>query len=233
MPRGLRLDIPHIPLHITQRGINRGAVFVHDDDRQHYLMLLAESARDNDVSIHAYVLIGNHVHLLVSATRPDAASDTLRQVGQNYVPAFNRRHRRTGTRWEGRFKSCLVNTDQYLLTVYRYIELNSVRASMVQTPEDHPWSSIHSNLGLKIDPLVTPHETFLTMAGNPLDRHTAYRSWLRAGVSDDEIDAIRAHLKQGRALGDRRFQAMIEKTLGQPASTRPRGRPPNSRDKQD
>ena len=111
-------------------------------------MLLTESARDNDMAIHAYVLMGNHVHLLVSTTRPGALSDAMRQLGQNYVPAFNRRHRRTGTLWEGRFKSCLVSTDHYLLTVYRYIELNPVRAAMVQAPEDHPWSSVHANLGL-------------------------------------------------------------------------------------
>jgi putative transposase len=225
MSRGLRLDIPGIPLHVTQRGVNRGAIFVDDDDRQHYLMLLAESAHDHDLSIHAYVLMGNHVHLLVSATRSGALSDAMRQLGQNYVPAFNRRHRRTGTLWEGRFKSCLVSTDSYLLTVYRYIELNPVRASMVQSPEHHPWSSIHANLGLKVDPLVTPHATFLAMASDPQERCIAYRSWLRAGISDDEIEAIRVHLKQGRALGDRRFQAMVEKTLGQPASTKPQGRP--------
>jgi len=225
MPRGLRLDLPHIPHHVTQRGVNRGAIFVDDDDRQHYLMLLTESARDNDMAIHAYVLMGNHVHLLVSTTRPGALSDAMRQLGQNYVPAFNRRHRRTGTLWEGRFKSCLVSTDHYLLTVYRYIELNPVRAAMVQAPEDHPWSSVHANLGLRNDPLVTPHDTFLTMGTDPQQRAVAYRSWLRAGVSEDEISAIRLHLKQGRALGDRRFQAMVEKTLGQPASTNPHGRP--------
>jgi putative transposase len=233
MPRGLRLDIPHVPLHITQRGVNRGAIFVDDDDRQHYLMLLAESARDRDLSIHAYVLMGNHVHLLISATRSGATSEAMRQLGQNYVPAFNRRHRRTGTLWEGRFKSCLVSTDQYLLTVYRYIELNPVRAFMVQAPEHHPWSSVHSNLGLKFDPLVTPHETFLAIANDPVERISAYRSWLHAGVSDDEIEIIRAHLKQGRALGDRRFQAMVEKTLGQPASTKPQGRPSRSKSSQD
>jgi putative transposase len=232
MPRGLRLDLPNIPQHVTQRGVNRGAVFVDDDDRQHYLMLLAESARDNEMAIHAYVLMGNHIHLLVSTMRPGALSDAMRQLGQNYVPAFNRRHRRTGTLWEGRFKSCLVSTDQYLLAVYRYIELNPVRAAMVQAPEDHLWSSVHANLGLRNDPLVTPHDTFLAMAADPRERAMAYRSWLRAGVNDDEISAIRLHLKQGRALGDRRFQAMVEKTLGQPAATKPHGRPPRLRNKQ-
>jgi putative transposase len=175
MPRGQRLDIPHTPLHVTQRGVNRGAIFVDDDDRQHYLVLLAESASDHDLSIHAYVLMGNHVHLLASAVRSGALSDAMRQVGQNYVPAFNRRHRRTGTLWEGRFKSCLISTDRYLLTVYRYIELNPVRASMVQSLEHHPWSSVHANLGLTFDPLVTPHETFLALASDAHERGIANR----------------------------------------------------------
>ena len=104
---------------------------------------------------------------------------------------------------------------------------------MVQSPEHHPWSSVHANLGLKADPLVTPHETFLAMAENPSERCAAYRSWLRAGVSNEEMEAIRVHLKQGRALGDRRFQAMVEKTLGQPAFTRPHGRPSSSKGSQD
>jgi putative transposase len=229
MPRGLRLDIPCIPLHVTQRGVNRGAVFVDDDDRQHYLMLLGESARDHELAIHAYVFMGNHVHLLVSAQRDGALSDAMRQLGQNYVPAFNRRHRRTGTLWEGRFKSCPVSTDRYLLTVYRYIELNPVRAGMVSSPEHHPWSSVHANLGLKCDPLVTPHETFLALASDPRERSICYRSWLREGVGDDEMEAIRLHLKQGRALGDLRFQAMVEKTIGRPAYARPQGRPPSKR----
>ncbi|WP_130618672.1 transposase [Dyella amyloliquefaciens] len=228
MPRGLRLELPLHPLHVTQRGVNRGAVFVDDDDRQHYLMLLAESARDHELAVHAYVLMGNHVHLLVSTAQARGVSNAMRQIGQSYVPSFNRRHRRSGTLWEGRFKSCLVNTDQYLLTVYRYIELNPVRAGMVQAPEDHPWSSVHANLGRSADPLVTPHETFLTMAPDALQRAEAYRSWLRQGVSDDEIAAIRLHLKQGRALGDQRFQAMVEKTLGRPASVRSPGRPSRS-----
>jgi len=229
MPRGLRLELPLVPLHITQRGVNRGAVLVDDDDRQHYLMLLAESARDHDIAVHAYVLMGNHVHLLASAKRAGELSEAMWQLGQNYVPFFNRRHRRTGTLWEGRFKSCLVNTDQYLLTVYRYIELNPVRAAIVQSPEHHRWSSVHANLELRVDQLVTPHETFLSMASDPQERARTYRSWLRAGVSDEEIAAIRLHLKQGRAWGDQRFQSMVEKTLGQVAYTRPSGRPSRAR----
>jgi putative transposase len=129
-PRQARLEIPGIALHITQRGVNRCAIFPDDDDRHHYLRLLAESAANHGLQIHACVLMGNHVYLLVSSAEPGKVSLAMRQLGQAYVTAFNRRHRRTGTLWEDRFKSCLVDSDRYLLTAYRYIELNPVRAAI-------------------------------------------------------------------------------------------------------
>ena len=178
------------------------------------------------VGIHAYVLMSNHVHLLVSSTMPGAVSRMMRQVGHTYVASFNRRHKRTGTLWEGRFKSCLIDSEQYLLTVYRYIELNPVRAAMVDDPQDYVWSSVHANLGLKHDPVVSPHEVFLSLAANPKLRAEVYLSWLRAGVSDDELQDIRGYMHQERALGSPTFQAMVERTLGRTATTRPQGRPP-------
>lgn len=225
MPRQARLEIPGIPLHITQRGVNRCAIFLDDDDRRHYLRLLGESAARHGLSVHAYVLMGNHVHLLVSSGERGEVSLAMRQLGQAYVTAFNRRHRRSGTLWEGRFKSCLVDSDRYLLTAYRYIELNPVRAAMVERPEHHHWSSVHANLALCEDALVTPHTCFLEMGATPLVRAEAYRTWLKEGVSDDELIAIRQHLQQERAFGSKRFQSMAERTLGRPVSVRRPGRP--------
>ena len=225
MPRQARLEIPGIPLHITQRGVNRCAIFLDDDDRRHYLGLLAQSARQHALRIHAYVLMDNHVHLLVSADEAGRISRAMRQLGQNYVTAFNRRHRRTGTLWEGRFKSCLVDSERYLLTAYRYIELNPVRAAMVATPWDHAWSSVHANLGRRCDSLVTPHASFLGMGITAKERVEAYLTWLRQGIGEDELLAIRRHLQQERAFGSRRFQAMAEKTLGRPVTVRRPGRP--------
>lgn len=119
MPRRPRLELPGIPMHITQRGVNRGAIFVDDEDRAHFLALLGQELQRAHVALHAYVLMGNHVHLLATATEAGAVSSALRRQGQCYVQAFNRRHGRTGTLWEGRFKSSLVDSEQYLLTVYR------------------------------------------------------------------------------------------------------------------
>ncbi|GAB2554644.1 hypothetical protein GCM10027065_26620 [Rhodanobacter koreensis] len=170
--------------------------------------------------------MGNHVHLLLTSPERDALSRAMRNVGQCYVQAFNRRHRRTGTLWQGRFKSCLVDSERYLLTVYRYIELNPVRAAMVERPEQHRWSSVHANLNQRPDDLVTPHPVYLGLDRDPNVRAEAYRMWLRQGVSDDDLHQIRRHLQQERALGDIKFQAMIERALGRPATVRPRGRPP-------
>ena len=225
MPRRARLELPPIPLHITHRGVNRAAVFIDDDDRRHYLDLLLEILPGHAVTLHAYVLMGNHVHLLATAERPGETSAALRNVSQCYVQSLNRKHHRTGTLWEGRFKSCLVSTDAYLLTVYRYIELNAVRAGMCESPEHYPWSSVHANLGLCEDPLVTPHATFVAMGNDRKSRAVAYKTWLHEGIDESQIAAIRLHLAQERALGDWRFQVMVEKTLNRPVTVRARGRP--------
>lgn len=225
MPRQPRLELPGVPMHVTQRGVNRCATFLDDEDRMHYLRLLSDKSIKLSVNVHAYVLMSNHVHLLVSSEMPGAVSRMMRQVGHSYVTAFNRRHRRTGTLWEGRFKSCLIDSERYLLTAYRYIELNPVRAAMVGHPQAYAWSSVHANLGLKHDPLVSAHEVFLSLAADAKQRGEIYLSWLRAGIGDDELQNIREYLQQERALGSPTFQAMVEKTLGRPASTRARGRP--------
>jgi len=149
----------------------------------------------------------------------------MRHVGQCYVRTFNRRHRRTGTLWQGRFKSCLVDTERYLMAVYRYIELNPVRAAMVARAEQYRWSSVHANVGLISDKLVTPHRVYLELDRDPIKRTLAYQTWLREGLDNEDLDRIRIHLQKERALGDQKFQAMIEKAIGRPVAARPPGRP--------
>ena len=144
-------------------------------------------------------------------------------MGQTYVQAFNHRHGRTGTLWQGRYKSSLVDSDAYLLRVMRYIELNPVRAAMVEVPEAHRWSSVHVHLGLKHDALLTAHPLYLALGETPIAR--AYRQWLMHGTDDEEVSRIRAHMAQEKALGHPRFQAMLEKALNRPVDLKPRGRP--------
>jgi putative transposase len=229
MPRRPRLDIPGIPLHITHRGVNRAAVFVDTDDFVRYRSALVECCARHGVLVHAYVLMTNHVHLLVSTRHVGGLSRAMSRLGQLYVPEFNRKHGRTGTLWEGRFKSCLVESERYLLAVYRYIELNPVRAAIVDAPESYPWSSVHANLGLRTDALVTPHPIFVELGLSGPECRQAYRSWLREGLSVVDLHAIRAHIRQERALGSPRFQEMVERTLNRPVACRPRGRPRKQR----
>jgi len=225
MPRRSRLDLPGIPLHITHRGVNRCAIFIDDHDRHHYLRLLGLFARKEALSIHAYVLMSNHVHLLVSSLRAGTASAALRRTTQCYVQMFNHRHCRSGTLFEGRFKSCLVSTDSHLLRVYRYIERNPVRAGIASTPQEHRWSSVHFNLGLRFDSLLTTHECVRALGADQISRVAAYREWLQADDNANELQSIRAHLIQQRAYGDSRFQSMVERALDRPAALRLPGRP--------
>ncbi|WCE05588.1 transposase [Pseudoxanthomonas sp. JBR18] len=212
-------------MHVVQRGVNRCAIFLDDEDRHHYRRLLRQACGRFGMHIHAFVLMDNHVHLFVSANQVGAVSAAMRLSGQSYVQAFNARHRLSGTLWQGRFKSCLVQTDHYALTVLRYIERNPTRARMVAHPEDYRWSSFHTHLGRALDPLVTPHAVYLNLGTNAAARAQAYSGWLREGHAQEGEDAVRRHLMQERALGDPRLQAMVECALGRPAACRARGRP--------
>ncbi|MEO6227591.1 MAG: transposase [Thermomonas sp.] len=225
MPRQARIEVPGIPMHVTQRGVNRCAIFVDDQDRHHYRSLLRDACRDHAVLVHAYVLMDNHVHLLIYSERPGAVTRVMRAVGQTYVQAFNQRHGRIGTLWQGRYKSSLVDSEAYALRVMRYIELNPVRAAMVEAPEAHRWSSAHHHLGLRHDSLVTLHPLYLAMGDTPDARIDAYRLWLTETLDEDELGHIRSHMAQEKALGHPRFQAMLEKTLNRPVDLKPRGRP--------
>ena len=214
-----------MPMHVVQRGVNRCAIFLDDEDRHHYHQLLRQACERFGMRVHAFVMMDNHVHLFVSADCSGAVSAAMRLSGQSYVQAFNTRHRRSGTLWQGRFKSCLVQTDHYALTVLRYIERNPTRARMVALPEEYRWSSVLTHLGRAADPLITQHEVYLRLGADAAARAQAYGAWLRRGQTQEDEDAVRQHLMQERALGDPRFQAMVERALGRPAACRARGRP--------
>jgi putative transposase len=225
MPRLPRLELPGVPLHVTQRGINKGAIFLDVDDRYHFRHLLRRAFREHGIALHAFVLMDNHFHLLLTPDTTGAMSRAMGWVGQSYVQAFNLRHARCGALWQGRFKSCLVQSERYLLTVMRYIELNPVRAAMVETPEDFRWSSVHTHMARARDPLITLHPLYLALGNDPAARAQAYKRWLDAGIAPDDLQHLRAYARQERALGDERFQRMVQTTLGRPATCRPRGRP--------
>lgn len=225
MPRRIRLDLPGVPVHITHRGVNRAKVFLEPDDFSEYRIALAKALSAHQVQLHAYVFMSNHVHLLASAGRRGSISRAMQAIGLRYVPGFNRRHVRTGTLWEGRFKSCLVDSQCYLLNVYRYIELNPVRAGIVTRAEDYHWSSARANLGGAHDALLTPHPEFRAFSTGAEAEGAPYRTWLEAGTAPDELRSIRTHTNQERALGSQAFQENMQAKLRLPVACRPRGRP--------
>ena len=224
MPRPLRLDIPGIPQHVVQRGNDRGPCFFREPDYVRYLGLLRELAAREGCAVHAYVLMTNHVHLLLSPSAAGAVARLMQSMGRSYVRYVNDSYERTGTLWEGRYKACPVDSGRYVLHCQRYIELNPLRAAMVFDPADYAWSSHRASaLGLP-DPLLTPHPDYLALGDTPGERQRAYRQW-SLGAGADETTVIREHIQRQHAYGSEAFRAQIEATLGRSAGPRKIGRP--------
>src|SRR2546428_2248197 len=171
MPRLSRLIFPGVAVHIIQRGNDRVACFRQDSDYLVYLAHLRQLSEKYECAVHAYCLMTNHVHLLLTPGAAGACTGLMRDLGQRYVQYFNRRHDRTGTLWEGRFHSCVVESAHYVLGCYRYIELNPVRAAMVDHPTGYLWSSYAVNSGMRSDPLVSPHPEFVALSADAKSRH--------------------------------------------------------------
>ncbi|MBP6597361.1 MAG: transposase [Arenimonas sp.] len=225
MPRAPRPDLPQVAQHIVQRGNNRQACFANDDDRQAYLQALAEGLQRHDCALHAYVLMGNHTHLLITPAETGSIARLMQSLGRRYAGLYNHRHGRTGTLWEGRYWSCLVQGERYALACCRYIELNPVRAGMAAGPGDYGWSSYRANGEGAHDPLVTPHPTFLALAERAPERHRAYRTLVDEALGDAAIEEIRRVLKQRGALGNRDFCDHVSAKLRRFVGTRDAHRP--------
>jgi putative transposase len=217
MPRLPRFNIANIPQHVVQRGNNRCACFFRDEDFALYLRWLGESAAANRVAIHAYALMTNHVHLLATPGVPGAVSAMMQALGRRYVGYVNRVHHRSGTLWEGRFKACVVDSERYVLTAYRYIELNPVRAGIVSDPATYRWSSHAANVGLRPDRLLTAHSCYLALGTVPSDRVTRYRALCAEVIGAEDLDELRAMSRKELAFGGDHFKAAVEATAGRRA----------------
>lgn len=225
MARVLRQVVASHPHHVIQRGHNRQRVFVDDIDRGQYLAWLLESSLKHDVAIHAYVLMDNHVHLLCTPGQDESLSQLMQTVGRRYVRWFNRRHARTGTLWEGRFRSSLIETDRYLIACQRYIETNPVRAGMVEAVADWTWSSHRHNVGLRLDPLVKAHPTIWALGNTPFERESAYRRLFDESMLESELNWLRQRLMGGKPAASTDFQRSLEASHGLKLIPRPVGRP--------
>ena len=233
MPRSLRYELTDIPQHVVQRGNNRQRTFFCDDDCSFYLRALGEAAARAGCNIHAYVLMPNHVHLLVTPLRANAISKVIQSVGRRYVRYINDRHRRTGTLWEGRHKASLVATESYLMNCYRYIEMNPVRAQLASAPDHYSWSSYRRNALGQIDPLVTEHPEYTSLGSRPAERAAVYRQLFGVGPDARVIDEIRTELNLCRAFGPDSFKARIEKDLKRPLRPGKAGRPKKRKGRSD
>lgn len=225
MPRRPRVHLDDVPLHIVQRGHNREPCFYSEDDYHSYLHWLGKALAETGCALHAYVLMTNHVHLLLTPKKAAAVSQLVISLGRRYVQYINRTYRRSGTLWDSRYKSSLVQVEAYLLTCQRYIELNPVRAAMVEDPAHYRWSSYRANGLGQPDTRLTPHELYRALGPNEQERQAAYRALFRAHLDRDAIDDIRLALNQNQPLGNERFYAKIEQMTGIRRETKPRGRP--------
>lgn len=221
MARKPRFNLPGIPQHVIQRGNNRQPCFHDEQDYRHYLNALRDAADKNDCRVHAYVLMPNHVHLLVTPMADHGVTHLMQDVGRKYVRYVNHRYQRTGTLWEGRYKSSLIDSDAYLLACMRYIELNPVRAGLVREPNDYLWSSYVSNAHGARNVILTPHP-LMTHLGTD-----AYQNLFKEALDQGTVDSIREALNQELVLGRDPFKDKIEKLTARQTrpglSGRPRG----------
>jgi putative transposase len=225
MTRRPRFFVPGFPQHVVQRGNDRRVIFRSDDDRLRYLDYLVAAAEKHACAIHCYVLMGNHVHFLVTPGHEISLGKTMQSVGLRYAQFYNKKYERTGGLWEGRYHASLVDTDNYLKSCYRYIELNPVRAGMCSNAADYSWSSHRYHAFGEPDRLVTDHHGYLDL--NPDDataRRLRYQTWFHLPVCDDELELIRSSTQQGLVLGDVAFQKKMEVALERPVLPHRRGR---------
>ncbi len=225
MARLPRYFVEGQPQHLIQRGNNREPIFASDEDRSFYLECLQDAAERHGCALHAHVLMTNHIHLLVTPETEHSLPKTLQSVGRRYVQYFNYAYGRTGTLWEGRYKATLIDSERYLLTCMRYIELNPVRAGMVTHPGDYPWSSYQYNARGDENSLVTQHSLYRRLGRTVDARQSAYRQLFRSQLAKADVDAIREATNKAWVLGNDRFREKIEALSGRRASQQARGRP--------
>ena len=225
MARLPRITIPAFPHHIILRGNNRQVIFFNEDDYKYFLECISRAKAKYPCQIFAYVLMTNHVHLLVEPLKAIDLGRLIQSVGRRYVRYINQTYSRTGTLWEGRFKSAVVGRDEYLIACSRYIEMNPIRAGMVRDPGEDRWSSyLFRALGTP-DRLLDEDPWYMSLGANVRERQRVYREWFCATINEGEWDQIRKATQQGRVIGKADFQKQIEAMLGRRVVSEVRGRP--------
>lgn len=225
MPRKLRFYVPGAPVHAVQRGHNRSPIFFNDLDYLEYLRCLKQAADHYGCAVHAYVLMSNHVHLLLTPACADSIGRLFQSLGRHYVRYINQTYQRHGSLWEGRYKCNVIESQAYLLSCMRYIELNPVRAGMVDNPAKYRWSSYAANALGTSNAILTPQVEYVALGRLPIDRQSVYRSLFDRASSSEELALLRCALQTGTPLGNEKFKAEIEATLNLRVGFAHRGRP--------
>ena len=225
MARLPRLIVPDQPHHIIQRGNDRQPIFRDASDYGIFLGWLRESAKQFNVAIHAYVLMSNHLHLLASPSDLIGLGRMMQWIGRHSVPYFNHKYQRSGTLWQGRYKTAVIDSERYFLTCSRYIELNPVRAGMVAGPADYQWSSYQQHIGMRTDALVTDHPLYWALGNTPFEREATYKSLAEQALTQDELDKMRKSAGQGWAIGSEEFKSQLEKHTARRVTPGKAGRP--------
>ncbi|WPL16111.1 Transposase [Thiorhodovibrio winogradskyi] len=230
MPRRARILAGGYPVHVILRGIDRAAIFFEDEDRRFFLDALGMASHEASVAVHAYVLMTNHLHLLMTAERTEGIPKLMKQVAQGYAQRINRCYRRTGGLFEGRYRSALIEADRYLLACYRYIELNPVRASLVVAPGDYPWSSYRANALGSADLIVRPHARYMELADIESERLAAYRRLFEDALGTELLECLREGTNGGFVVGSQQFERQIAAMVGRRTWRGSPGRPRKEND---
>ena len=225
-PRLPRVLIAHHPHHIVQRGHSRQAVFAEDSGRQAYLEDLHEKKTELGVQVHAYCLMSNHIHLLLTPGEDvDAVSRLMKEVARRATRRWNVCKQRSGSLWESRFKSSMVQTERYLLACCRYIELNPVRAGMVVRAEDYRWSSYRGRMGLATDSILDLDVIYLALGESDVHRRSAYRHYIESDSCEMDVAKVRDGIRGSRPTAQRKFVGTLEERLQRKIEPQRRGRP--------
>lgn len=225
MPRKERVFLKDTPQLLVVRGNNKQNIFHDDDDYQNFLEILSMQSKDCGCDIHAYVLMPNHLHLLLSPKEPKSVGRLMQGIGRTYVRYFNSKYSRSGTLWEGRYKSAIVDVANYLFTCMKYVELNPLRSGLAKDPKEYPWSSCRANVSGIEDAVLTPHTFFKSIENLKKNPYKLYESSLNEGLDNDTLELIRIHVNKQTVLGSLAFQKKVEELNGTKLITRDRGRP--------
>lgn len=225
MARLPRLIIPHHPHHIIQQGNDRQLIFREAEDYQRFLGWLRESAKEYKVAIHAYVLMPTHLHLLATPADADGLAQTMQRVGRYYVPWYNAKYARSGSLFQGRFKTSVIDPASYFLQCSQYIEFNPVRAQLASDALAYPWSSYAHHAGVRPDPLITDHALYWALGNTPFQREALYLELAEKPLTAPQLELINQAVLKGWPLGSDAFKADLEKKAQRQVLPAKRGRP--------